>query len=182
MQKNEIELNIMCNLNIAGIVNDSITDGPGLRYTLFLQGCPHHCDGCHNPQTWNTGINRLININEVLEQIKSNPLLQGVTFSGGEPMLQAQNLIPLAQEIKKLNLNIAIYTGYTFEQLLKINNCYQIELLKIADILIDGKFEKDKKDYRLKFCGSTNQRIIDLKQSFTQNKLVFETSEKWNNI
>ena len=172
----------MCKLKVAGIVNDSITDGPGLRYTLFLQGCPHHCEGCHNPQTWSQDGGTIMDSNIILEQIKNNPLLQGVTFSGGEPLIQAKNLILLANEIKKLNLDLAIYTGYTFEELLQNNNEYQIQLLKIADILIDGRFDKNKKDYKLKFCGSYNQRIIDLKESFKQNKLVLNTSERWNNI
>ena len=172
----------MCKLKVAGIVNDSITDGPGLRYTLFLQGCPHHCEGCHNPQTWSQNGGTIMDSNIILEQIKNNTLLQGVTFSGGEPLIQAKNLILLANEIKKLNLDLAIYTGYTFEELLQNNNEYQIQLLKIADILIDGRFDKNKKDYKLKFCGSYNQRIIDLKESFKQNKLVLNTSERWNNI
>ena len=171
----------MCKLKVAGIVNDSITDGPGLRYTLFLQGCPHHCEGCHNPQTWNQNGGTIMDTKTILKQIKNNPLLQGVTFSGGEPLIQAENLIFLANEIKKLNLDLAIYTGYTIEELLKFNNKYQIELLNIADTLIDGRFDKNKKDYHLKFCGSSNQRIIDLKESFKQNKLVLNTSERWNN-
>ena len=179
--KKGIELNTMYNVRISGIVNDSITDGPGLRYTIFVQGCPHRCDGCHNPQTWDFNAGKFISLTEIMNEINANPLLQGVTFSGGEPMCQAKELLPLAKWIVNKNLNLAIYTGFMFEDLLKINNKEQIELLKLADVLVDGKFEKEKKDYMLKFCGSTNQRIIDLKESFKQNKLVLNTSSKWNN-
>ncbi len=171
----------MCKIRISGVVNDSITDGPGLRYTIFVQGCPHRCEGCHNPQTWSFDGGKDISINELLNEIDFNPLLQGVTFSGGEPMCKAKELLPLAREIVKRNLDIAIYTGYKFEDLLNINNFEQIELLKLANNLVDGKFEKDKKDYMLKFCGSSNQRIIDLKESFKQNKVILNTSDKWNN-
>lgn len=171
----------MLKIKISGIVNDSITDGPGLRYTIFVQGCPHRCEGCHNPQTWDFEGGKLLTVDEIMNEIDSNPLLQGVTFSGGEPMCQAKELLPLAKRIIAKNLDIAIYSGFTFEELLKINNQYQIELLKLANTLVDGKFEKDKKDYRLKFCGSSNQRIIDLKESFKQNKVVLNTSLSWNN-
>lgn len=171
----------MCKLRIAGTINDSITDGPGLRYTIFLQGCPHHCEECHNPQTWNLNGGSIIDSSNILQEIKENPLLQGVTFSGGEPLLQAENLINLAKEIKKLNLNLAIYTGFTFEEIIENNNSFQLELLKIADVLVDGRYDKNKRDYMLKFCGSSNQRIIDLQQTIKFNKIILETSSKWNN-
>lgn len=165
-------------LDIAGMVNDSITDGPGIRFVLFLQGCPRSCKGCHNPQTQKIGCGTHCTSCQILEKIKSNPLLDGVTFSGGEPLIQAKELLPLAVEIKKLNLNLAIYTGYTFEELEKVEGAF--ELLKVADVLIDGPFVEELRNYTLKFKGSSNQRIIDLKQTFKKNEIVLITDEKWN--
>lgn len=170
----------MCKINLAGTVNDSITDGPGIRFTVFVQGCPHHCEGCHNQHTWEFKDRELVSWQQLFEKIKDNPLLDGITLSGGEPMCQAEALLPLAKACKKLGLNIAIYSGFLFEDLLKINNPHQIELLKTADVLVDGKFMQDKRDYRLKFCGSTNQRVLNLPESIKQNKAVLNLSESWN--
>ncbi len=167
----------MAQIRIAGFVNDSITDGPGIRFTVFTQGCPRSCKGCHNPQTQSMSGGKLFEDTEILQMIKSNPLLTGVTFSGGEPMIQAKNLLNLAKEIKSLGLDLAIYTGYTFEELAKVDGA--LELLKFADVLIDGPFVESLKDYKLKFKGSSNQRVIDVKKS-TQNKVVLCEDERWN--
>lgn len=107
-------------IQLAGVVNDSITDGPGIRLTVFVQGCPHHCPGCHNQQTWDFAGGQPTTTEELWQQIQQNPLLSGVTFSGGEPMAQAAALLPLAQRIKQAGLELAIYSGYTFEQLLNL--------------------------------------------------------------
>ena len=104
-------------LRIAGTANDSIVDGPGIRFTIFTQGCPHHCEGCHNPQTHDFSGGTITDTDELLNRIKSNPLLDGVTFSGGEPFCQAEALAELGTKIKALGLNIVTYTGYTFEVL-----------------------------------------------------------------
>lgn len=177
-QKKAKGLNIMYEINVAGIVNDSITDGPGIRLTLFVQGCPRACPGCHNPQTQPFEGGTKMTPEEILDKIKSNPLLDGVTFSGGEPMSQAENLIPLAREIKKLGLNLFVYTGFLYEELEKVKGAK--ELLSYVDILVDGPFIQGKRDYRLKFKGSTNQRIIDVFKTLKENKIVLEESEKWN--
>jgi len=168
-------------IRVAGMVNDSIVDGPGLRFTLFMQGCPLKCEGCHNPQTQPFEGGTFYSIEDILNKIKSNPLLDGVTFSGGEPLCQAENLIPLAKEIKNLGLHLAIYTGFVFEQLF-CNSSYEkmLELLSYADVLIDGPFVLKERDPELKFKGSTNQRVIDVKQSLLQRVAILETSEKWN--
>ena len=104
-------------LRIAGTANDSIVDGPGIRFTIFTQGCPHHCEGCHNPQTHDFSGGKLADTDELLDRIRSNPLLDGVTFSGGEPFCQAEALAELGSRIRSLGLNIVTYTGYTFEEL-----------------------------------------------------------------
>lgn len=161
------------NIRIAGTVNDSIVDGNGLRYTIFVQGCPHHCKGCHNPQTHSFDGGKEVSTSDLFETITSNTLLDGVTFSGGEPFAQAKPLVELADLIKQnTNLNIVTYTGYTFEEIITSNNPDWIALLNSTDILIDGKFIEDLKSYELRFRGSSNQRYIDVKQSLLQHKVV----------
>ncbi len=164
-------------LKIAGLVNDSIVDGPGIRFSVFVQGCPHHCYGCHNPQTWDFDGGQLMSVDEIFERIKKNPLLDGVTFSGGEPFCQCAGLIELADRIAALKtpkLNIMCYTGYEIEYLIKNSNEQNkyIELLKRLDYLVDGEFDINKKSYELKFMGSSNQRFIDVKASLAQKKIV----------
>lgn len=161
------------NIRIAGTVNDSIVDGNGLRYTIFVQGCPHHCKGCHNPQTHSFDGGKEVSISDLFDTITSNTLLDGVTFSGGEPFAQAKPLVELADLVKRnTNLNIVTYTGYTFEEIITSNNSDWIALLNSTDILIDGEFIEDLKSYELRFRGSSNQRCIDVKQSLLQHKVV----------
>ena len=160
-------------LRIAGTVNDSIVDGTGIRFTIFTQGCPHHCRGCHNPETHDFNGGKVIDTAELLEKIKGNPLLDGVTFSGGEPFMQADALADLAMEIKKLGLNIITYTGFTFEELFKNRDKNGWgRLLEMSDYLIDGKFEIDKKDWEIKFRGSSNQRYLDCRKSLAEGRAV----------
>lgn len=170
-------------INIAGLVNDSIVDGPGLRFTIFVQGCPHRCKGCHNKHTWEFFDNSItskipnvsqISVEDVFKRITSNPLLDGVTFSGGEPFCQAESLYRLGLMLNETNLDIIIYSGYTFEELLEnsTKDNYYYELLSIADILIDGRFIEEQKSFMLKFKGSANQRIINCKESLVQQKAI----------
>lgn len=166
-------------IRIAGTVNDSITDGPGIRYTIFTQGCPHHCPACHNPQTWAFDGGVDVGCDELLAEIKRNPLLKGVTFSGGEPLAQAAALLPLAQAVRDMGLELAIYTGYTFEQLLKLDNPDIMALLALADTLIDGPFLLAERNLELNFRGSSNQRILNLPASLAQKKAVTETANRW---
>lgn len=162
---------------IAGITNDSIVDGPGLRFVIFFQGCKLNCYNCHNPQTHDLNGGYNILMSELLNKIDANPLLQGVTFSGGEPFLQADKLIVFANEIKKRNLDITVYSGYTFTELNK--NLLRKKLLSCCDILIDGKYVDSKKTLDGKFIGSKNQRIIDLNKSFKENKIIL-WKDKWS--
>lgn len=159
-------LSTMCKLRIAGMVNDSIVDGPGMRLTIFCQGCPHNCKGCHNKHTHDFKGGYDIDINDIMTKIKSNGLLSGVTFSGGEPMCQPKAFLELAKRIKaETNLNIICYSGYTIEELQSLNNQDINQLLDICDWLIDGRFEEQLKDLTLPFRGSSNQRIIELKNN-----------------
>lgn len=160
-------------LRIAGIANDSIVDGPGIRFTIFTQGCPHHCEGCHNPQTHSFDGGNIVDTAELMKQIKGNPLLDGVTFSGGEPFCQADVLADLGKEIKKLGLNIITYTGYDFEKLYenRDKNGWG-KLLEVTDFLIDGKFILAQKDWQIRFRGSSNQRYLDCRKSLECGKAV----------
>ena len=161
-------------LRIAGIEPESFVDGPGIRMTIFTQGCHHNCPGCQNPQTHDFNGGHFIDIDEIVAMIDENPLLDGITFSGGDPMDQAEALIPLARIIKERGLNLVIFTGYTYERLmeLSVGRPGLFELLSFADILIDGPFIMAKKSLELKFRGSSNQRIIDVQQSLVEGHVV----------
>ena len=160
-------------LRIAGTVNDSIVDGPGIRYTIFTQGCPHNCKGCHNPQTHDFSGGELVDTDTLLEKAKENPLLDGVTFSGGEPFCQAEALADLGRKLKAAGLNIITYTGYTFEHLYehRTENGWG-SLLEVTDYLIDGPFILEQKDWVIKFRGSSNQRYIDCQASLKEGRAV----------
>ena len=161
-------------IRMAGVANDSIVDGEGIRFTLFVQGCPHNCEGCHSPQTHDFNSGYIDDTDKILEQIKQNPLLDGVTFSGGEPFCQAEALSYLGKQLKGLGYDIVTYTGYTFEYLLKHGNKENkwLDLLKVSDFLVDGRFELDKKRWDLRFRGSSNQRYLDCKESLKQGKAI----------
>ena len=159
-------------LRIAGVVNDSIVDGPGYRFTIFTQGCPHRCPGCHNPQTHDPRGGSWIDTDELMGQILANPLLEGVTFSGGEPFSQAEILAQLGREIKKHGLSLWCYSGYTLESLLAMNKPSVNHLLEVADVLVDGPFILEERDLELSFRGSRNQRLIDLPASLASGQAV----------
>lgn len=169
-------------INIAGYIEESVTDGPGIRFTLFMQGCPHRCPGCHNPQTHEYRSGKNVTAEEVFNLICDSFLISGVTFSGGEPFVQAEQLIPLAKLIKSKNLELAIYTGYTFEELIAGSNPFEIELLKLSDILIDGRFLKDERTLSLPFRGSKNQRIINIAETFKMKTVILDDSSRWNPV
>lgn len=165
-------------LKLAGIAGDSIVDGPGIRTTFFAQGCPHHCKGCHNPETWSFEGGTPMEISALLEIVKSNPLCRGVTFSGGEPFAQAEEFASLARELKACGYEVASYTGYTFEELLNETSGKR-ELLKVLDILIDGPFVLEERSLELNFRGSRNQRILNVPQSLKAGAAVEEKSLRW---
>ena len=157
----------MAKLRLAGVIRESIVDGPGIRMTIFTQGCPHHCKGCHNEQTWDFQAGYESSTERILEEAQKDPLLRGLTFTGGEPFAQAESMAVLAKEAKALGYDIFCYTGYTFEKLyseFKSNPEYK-ELLTYCDWLVDGPFILEKRSLMLKFRGSTNQRILDVKKS-----------------
>lgn len=172
-------LNTVCHrpLRIAGIQQDSIVDGPGIRYVIFTQGCPHHCPGCHNPQTHDPEGGREADTQEILTQIERNPLASGITFSGGEPFMQAEALVPVAEEVKRLGKHLTIYTGYLYEQLRCSKDLAVQRLLELADLLVDGPFVMAERDLTLTYRGSSNQRVIDLAKTREQEEIVLYRSE-----
>ena len=164
-------------LRIAGVVRESIVDGKGLRFVVFCQGCPHHCPGCHNPQTHDFLGGYDIDTDKIVAEIKKNPLLQGVTFSGGEPFCQAAAFADLGKKIKAIRgmkLNIMSYSGYTLEQLQKMAQKDKgvAELLNVCDYLVDGPFILAQRDLTLKYRGSRNQRYIDVKKTLRKGEVV----------
>ena len=164
-------------LRIADIIGESIVDGPGFRMTVFTQGCPHHCEGCHNPHTHPFDGGRVVKVGEVIDKFKKNPLLSGVTLSGGEPFCQAASCAEIAKAVHSLKKNVIVYSGYTFEQLFDMaqNNIGIKELLVNSDILIDGKFDISQRSLELRFKGSKNQRTLDIKASMEKGKAVETT-------
>ena len=163
-------------LQVAGVIPESIVDGPGIRYVVFAQGCRHRCPGCHNPQTQPFDGGKALKIASVLRDMGKNPLLDGITFSGGEPFEQAGAFAELAKEVKKQNKdwNILVYSGYTYEELLHHAAVHPdwSSLLNAVDILVDGPFIQEKKSYELLFRGSSNQRVIDMKRTRRSGRII----------
>ena len=158
-----------CNLRINDIIEDSIVDGPGLRFTIFVQGCPHNCRGCHNPQTHAFDGGRLITVEELFDRYRKNPLLSGVTFSGGEPFCQPEALARLGQMVRKEGGNVITYTGFIYEDLLDraSSDPWVKALLDVTDLLIDGPYIEEQRSLELPFRGSANQRLIRLTDEFS---------------
>lgn len=165
-------------LYLAGVAGDSIVDGPGIRTTFFAQGCPHHCPGCHNPETWDFSGGTPMEEETLVEIVRENPLCRGVTFSGGEPFSQAEGFARLAELLKAEGYEVASYSGYTFEALVEGTEA-QKKLLASIDVLIDGPFLMEEKSLELNFRGSRNQRIIQVPKSLEAGSVVLETSPRW---
>ena len=154
-------------IRIAGTVDDSIVDGPGFRYTVFTQGCSHHCPGCHNPETHDFAGGRTVDTDAIVAQMRANPLLDGLTLSWGDPMEQPAPCAELARQAHALGLNVWCYTGYTLEQLLQEADPDRMALLRETDVLVDGPFLLAQRSLELKYCGSRNQRLIDVKKTLS---------------
>ncbi|AGX41162.1 anaerobic ribonucleoside-triphosphate reductase activating protein [Clostridium saccharobutylicum] len=161
-------------IRLSGIAYESLVNGPGMRRVFFAQGCKHNCKGCFNPDThdFNGGEER--NMDELIKDTLDNQILRGVTFSGGDPWEQADKFAYMAKTFKENGLSIWSYTGYTFEYIIKHQNEYKgwTDLLNNIDVLVDGRFEEEKKKDGLKFKGSENQRIIDVKESLKLSSII----------
>ena len=172
-------LNTLCHktLRIAGTIQDSIVDGPGIRYVIFTQGCPHHCPGCHNPETHDFEAGKPADTSQILNEIFCNPMLSGVTFSGGEPFCQPEALLPIAEAVKEKNLHLMIFTGYLLEKLQAMENESVKRLLELADIIVDGPFILAEKNLTLSYRGSENQRVIDMAKTRESGEVVLYKSD-----
>lgn len=160
----------MAAISILDIVEDTTVDGPGFRTTVYCAGCPNHCPGCHNPQSWDIANGHEVDVEEILDVILADPFAD-VTFSGGDPMFQPVGFTALAKGVKERSgKNIWCYTGYIFEELVK--NEEQRALLEQLDVLVDGRFVEALKDESLRFRGSSNQRVIDVPASLASGKAV----------
>lgn len=159
-------------IRVCGIEPESIVDGPGFRYVLFVQGCPHRCHGCHNPESWDKNGGFDMTPAEIFSEIKANRNLRGVTFSGGEPFEQVPALIELGQMIKESGLTLMSFSGYTLEELMARHDADTDRLLDMLDILVDGRFIESQRDLTLIYRGSTNQRVIDMNRTRETGKVV----------
>lgn len=161
-------------VRLSGIAYESLVNGPGMRRVFFAQGCKHNCEGCFNPETHDFYGGEVKNMDELIDDVLKNKMIKGVTFSGGDPIEQADKFAYMAKTFKNSGLNIWCYTGYTFEKLLeKMKNENGIrELLENIDVLVDGKFEINNKKDGLRFRGSSNQRIINVKESLESKNIV----------
>ena len=158
-------------IRIAGTVSESIVDGPGFRYTVFVQGCPHNCAGCHNPQTHDPSGGKTVDTDELFKECIEDPLNKGVTFSGGEPFLQAAALWELGKRFKERGMSLWCYSGWTWEELQERGEDVQ-KLLSIVDVLVDGRFIAERRTLSLPFRGSGNQRLVDVRASIANGSVV----------
>ena len=157
-------------IRVAGLTNDSIVDGKGFRFVIFTQGCLHHCKGCHNPETWPMDQGTVMDIEEIKEKVARNGLLDGITFSGGDPFYQPKPCAQIAKWAKDRGLDIWAYTGFLYEELLEMPEVK--EFLDLVDVLVDGPFILEEKSLLLNFRGSKNQRVIDLNETRKTGEIV----------
>jgi len=162
-------------MQIAGIVEDSIVDGPGLRFVVFTQGCKFECKGCHNPETWDMLGGDCVEVTSLIEQMRSNPLTDGLTLSGGEPFEQADECAKLAAEAQSDGLDVWVFTGFLFEELYRRSQMETAvsKFLKQIDVLVDGLYIEAERTLSLKWCQSKNQRVIDVKKSMTEGRACY---------
>lgn len=159
-------------LRIAGVVDDSVVDGDGIRYTIFVQGCPRRCHNCQNPETQPLEGGREETIEHLMAEMKKNPLLTGATFSGGEPFLQPAPLAMLAHRVHEAGLDVWCYSGYTLEELRNRHDKATDDLLAAIDVLVDGEYIEAERDLTLHFRGSRNQRVIDMNATHKKGQIV----------
>ena len=167
------------NIRLAGIVPESIVDGPGYRLAVFVQGCPHACVGCHNPHTHDFAGGHLSDTDEIIAKLGKNPLVRGVTLTGGEPMMQAEALCEIASAARERGMNVWCYTGYTLEALWQENRADRMRLLEYVDVLVDGPYIAHERSLDLLYCGSKNQRLIDMNATRKTGEITLFVPPEW---
>lgn len=167
-------------IRIYGLVEDSIVDGPGYRFAIFTQGCPHACPGCHNPESHDFAGGRIMDTEEIVKRFDGNPLMDGITLSGGDPLCQPEACHALAKAAHDRGLTVWCYTGYTLEALQKEADPSRLILLSEIDVLIDGPFLQAEKSLALQYCGSRNQRLIDMPRTLAAGKIVLWEQPGWD--
>jgi len=166
-------------IRLAGLEPESIVDGPGYRFTVFVQGCPHNCPGCHNPQTHDFSGGHLADTDDVIAHLGKNPLVRGLTLSGGEPMMQPEPLYLIAKAAKEKGMNVWCYTGFTLEELLRENRADRMRLLSAVDVLVDGPFRSHERSLDLLYRGSKNQRLIDMPATLKSGMIRLYAPPEW---
>lgn len=161
-------------IRIAGVIRESIVDGPGIRFVVFTQGCKHNCQGCQNPETHSFDGGYITDTQKIIDEVKKNPIIKGVTLSGGDPMFQPAATLDLCKKLKENNYNVMIYTGYTYEQLVEMNNEDIMGILSNCDTLVDGRFILKLRSLSCRFRGSTNQRLINMPETLKQGRVVLQ--------
>ena len=167
-------------IRVFGLVEDSIVDGPGYRFAVFVQGCPHGCAGCHNPESHSFEGGTVMDTADIVGKFDGNPLLSGVTLSGGEPMCQAEACLELAKAAHGRGMTVWCYTGYTWERLQQEGDPARMALLREVDVLVDGRFVLAERSLALQFCGSRNQRLIDVPRSLAAGEVALWTPPSWD--
>ena len=152
-------------VRLAGIVNESVSDGPGLRIALFFQGCAHRCPGCHNPQTWEFNAGEEYEVSDLLARLPDSPLIHGITLSGGDPFYQPEAALALAQAFHQRGKDVWAYTGFVWEELMQSRENTLRELIRQCDVIVDGPFIQAQAAPGLRYCGSANQRLIAVVES-----------------
>lgn len=158
----------MNTIQVLDIMPGTTVDGPGLRTSIYVAGCRHMCKGCHNPQSWDFNSGIPMTVDEIMERITEEDF--NVTLTGGDPLWQASKILPLVKSIKEKGYTLWCYTGFTWEEILKSTELSKI--LPWIDVIVDGRFIEELRDTRLRFRGSSNQRIIDVQASLTKKELV----------
>lgn len=158
-------------LQVIDIVAGTSVDGPGLRTSIYLAGCAHHCPECHNPQTWSPDAGHLMSVDDIVHEVEKHGF--DVTLTGGDPMYNAAAVIPLARRLRKAGYRLWCYTGYHYEQV--YNDPVRAKLLSYIDVLVDGPYVHTQRDISLLFRGSSNQRLIDCQRSTPENVVLWSS-------
>lgn len=166
-------------IRLAGIEPESIVDGPGYRIAVFVQGCPHNCPGCHNPETHDMNGGTVKDTEEIIALLGKSPLVRGLTLSGGEPMMQPVPLARIASAAREKGMNVWCYTGFTLEALLAEGREDRMALLREIDVLVDGPYLSHERSLDLLYCGSKNQRLIDMKKTLDMGGIQLYVPPEW---